>query len=144
MSTQTKLNIEGFAELVEELANSDSPNKAQLGSLVGCFRNMVMCVRQLQALKAEGKGAGSDAEGLMLRLWECQKEVRGVFAHFCAANGKTVEEVYHYVDDPENYTQEEWEDVQAIRRRVEEKATHSASSGFDWARPKKINKKEGG
>lgn len=144
MNTATKINPEGFIEMVEELSKCDSPNRKQLDGLVGAFKEVATFAMQLQILTNNGQGESADAVRLMKKLEELQTVVKESFKQFCESNGKTVEEALQFVEDPQNYSQKEWEEAQALRRKIEEKATYSAPSGIDWAQPKiKRSKREG-
>ena len=136
MTTAKKINPEGFIEMVDELSRCESPNRKELDSLVMVFREVAKLAIQLQTLTSEGKGKSADADRIMRKLEEHQLIVKETFKHFCESNGKTVEEAFQFIEDPQNYTQKEWEEAQALRRKIEEKATYSAPSGIDWAQPK--------
>ncbi len=58
-----------------------------------------------------------------------QNQVRTTFQELCKRNGTSLEDAYQYLENPMNFSQKQWEEIQAMRRKVEEKAFISAPEG---------------
>ncbi len=139
MTTAQKLNITGFAGVIEELMQNVGKGEDPLTPTVLLFKEMVTLMQDLEAAKDP-----VDAELIVQKLQSCHESIKQSFKGYCEGQGKSVDEVYQYVEDPQNYSQEEWEKAQTVRREVVEKATTSAPASMEWARPRKHNNRKKG
>lgn len=122
MTTAKKLNPDGFEELVQELVRYEHHNGHPFGPMVQLLAQVAESLQELKEVKT-----AAEFERVVEKIRTLQDEVRTTFQEYCKRNGTSLEEAIGYLENPENFTQKQWEEVQAIRRKVEEKALLSSS-----------------
>ena len=120
MATARKINPEGLEELVEELIQHERHHGSQFGPMVGLLQEVSETLSDLKGIKTQ-----EEFQLALERIRTLQEEIRTAFQEFCRKNGTTLEEAYRYLETPQNFNQKQWEEIQFIRRKVEEKALTS-------------------
>ncbi len=111
---KTSFNYEALMSLVREMESyGDSSLHTQ--SFINLVRRMATLFQQWQAT-----GDDEERQHIEETLQKCQREISQVFENICTEYGMTSKEVHEYVDDPQNFSQGDWEEVQEMRRRVED------------------------
>jgi len=118
MRSAKKIHLEGFAELVEELAQRHKAGGYDFQPMLNLFREMVPLMQRLE----ESDPSKENMEEVTERLRTYQEDLAKFFEDFCKSRGASKEELQHYFEDPRNFPQKEWEEIQTAKRLVEERA----------------------
>ena len=124
MSSAKKIHLEGFAEIVEELAQRQNTGGYNFQPMLNLFREMVPLMQRLE----ESDPTKENMEEVIKKLRICQEDLAKIFEEFCKTKGASKEELQHYFENPRNFPQKEWEEIQAAKRLVEEKALRPSYS----------------
>lgn len=116
-----KFNIAGFEELINELAEMDSPYKDKMQPMVDVFKDLATVAKELEEVQKNGTPSPEDVELLMNKLKDSQKNLQGAFSQFCEGQGTTMDELMKQMADPKNFSTKEWENAAQIERTVKEK-----------------------
>ena len=115
-------------ELVEELAKSPEGQGA-------IQRMMDLSTEALELLeRAMRAKSPEEAKKLEKAMLECQKELLEQHQKLCTLMGTTPEEVEKMVDDPSNFSSEQWGFLEAIKHELKDKA-QTAFAGAGAKRP---------
>ncbi len=108
---KTAIDHKKFLELAGRLEGQGVPQ--EMGVLVSLFKEM--------GLLMGGYNQSQDLEEKKA-VWEeillCQQSLRDEFAVMCKGWGVSPEEVGAYVENPMNYSAEEWRKVQEVKADV--------------------------
>jgi hypothetical protein len=132
MTIASKFDVAGLSELIREL----NGKKATYGFAYGLFLETVEEMVSLFA-RLEKNEPGLDREAAIRKLHECRAKLPEVLGHVCESQGYSLEEFQHYLDDSQNFEQEEWEELQSVRRQVEGRVLQSSPSAFEWLKVRK-------
>lgn len=125
MSSARNINLKGFSELVEELAQRPGLQDTGLRQMLNLFREMLPLMRQLEE---SGSEKSEKLEEVAEKLRNYRGDLSRIFAEFCQARGSNQEEMEQYLENPRNFPLKEWEEIQAVKRHVEEKAINASCS----------------
>jgi hypothetical protein len=120
MATAKKLDPKGFDELVQELAQHDTSHDNEFGPMVPLLIKFTEALSQLKDIKTK-----EELDECVENIRVLQEEVKVGFTSYCKQHGTTPEEAVQYLENPKNFSQKEWEELQAVRRRVDSKAVMS-------------------
>jgi len=138
MTTANKrLNTEAFQRLIDELAQANfGPSEKGLDSLVEKFGAMNQLLAELSTLNKE-----DDIQEARKRIALCRNECQEAMNGFLAQFGTTYEDTAQYFNNPMNFSQKEWEELQTIKNRVEDTVISSQPSPLALSRKLKTKKK---
>ncbi len=112
MSTKT-INTEKFLELVQML-DSQKHLMPGMESVVGMFNELGGLMEDMQKAEDEESKA---------KIWEaanaCNVKLQNEFSNLCKSWGFSVEELQAVIEDPKNYSVEEWSAMQDVKRQAE-------------------------
>jgi hypothetical protein len=137
MTTANKqINTEAFKRLIDELAQVNlGPYNKGLSGLVEKFGVMNELLADLSTLNKE-----EDIQEARKRIALCRNECQEAMNGFLAQFGTTYDETAEYFNNPMNFSQGEWENLQAIRHKVEDTVESAQPSPLALSRKIK-NKK---
>jgi hypothetical protein len=118
MQSASKIHFKGFAELIEQLVERQGEQANELQPILSYFKEMIPLMQRLEECDATSEKIPEILEKLHLYQGELSK----AFEDFCKARGVSKEELLQYYENPQNFIQKDWEEVQRAKRIVDEKA----------------------
>jgi len=106
------LNHNKFLELVHML-EGQKERLPELEPLIALLKEMGQLFGDYDQV------TGEDKEVVWGCLIACQARVQDTFAALCSGWGFTKEELTAYLNNPKNYTPDEWRDVQTAKQEAE-------------------------
>lgn len=135
MTTATKLDIEGFSGLVQELAEKRAFYGVEFSQAVELLKEIAALIEQLPGTSELNR------EKIVNQLQERRAQLPVGLTRIYRAHGYSFEEAERLLGDPQNFTQPEWEAIQEVRREVEARTLQSSPSTFGWLAVNKKNNK---
>jgi hypothetical protein len=115
-TAQKQLNSEAFRKLLSELSQVNlGPFTTGLHDLVEKMEIMNQLLADLPTLTKE-----EDLAEARKRIGHCQQECQEAMNRFLAQFGTSMEETAEYFNNPMNFSQRDWENLQGIKLRVED------------------------
>jgi len=135
-TTATKIDLEGFMGLVEELAGKQASHGVEFSQALDLLKEMAALMHELRS-----EEPGLKREELIIKLQECRAKLPEALARLYRSRGYSMEEALNFWNDPQNFDQERWEEIQTIRREVENRTLKSSPSSFGWLKLRKNKNK---